>query len=80
VQFKYSSEKNPGALACPSRWLWPSCRPAVDFGSNRLSGVLVRIAHRRSAIYFPAARGFRNFKNYRTRILFFWGKLDLYPL
>ena len=25
-----------------------------------------------------AARGFRNFKNYRTRILFFCGKLDLY--
>ena len=27
-----------------------------------------------------AARGFRNFKNYRTRILFFCGKLSLYPL
>ena len=27
-----------------------------------------------------SARGFRNFKNYRTRILFFCGKLDLYPL
>lgn len=27
-----------------------------------------------------AARGFRTFKNYRTRILFFCGKLDLYPL
>jgi transposase len=27
-----------------------------------------------------AARGFRNFKNYRTRILFFCGKLALYPL
>jgi transposase len=27
-----------------------------------------------------AARGFRNFENYRTRILFFCGKLDLYPL
>ena len=27
-----------------------------------------------------AARGFRNFKNYRTRILFFCGKLNLYPL
>ncbi len=26
------------------------------------------------------ARGFRNFKNYRIRILFFCGKLDLYPL
>ena len=26
------------------------------------------------------ARGFRSFKNYRTRILFFCGKLDLYPL
>jgi transposase len=26
-----------------------------------------------------AARGFRNFHNYRTRILFFCGKLDLYP-
>lgn len=27
-----------------------------------------------------AARGFRNFQNYRVRILFFCGKLDLYPL
>jgi len=26
------------------------------------------------------ARGFRSFHNYRTRILFFCGKLDLYPL
>ena len=26
-----------------------------------------------------AARGFRNFKNYRTRILFFCGKLALAP-
>ncbi|HHY86947.1 MAG TPA: transposase, partial [Verrucomicrobia bacterium] len=26
------------------------------------------------------ARGFRNFENYRTRILFFCGKLDLHPL
>ena len=27
-----------------------------------------------------AARGFRSFENYRIRILFFCGKLDLYPL
>ena len=27
-----------------------------------------------------AARGFRSFKNYRTRILFFCGKLNLQPL
>jgi hypothetical protein len=27
-----------------------------------------------------AARGFRNFANYRIRILFFFGKLDLHPL
>ena len=27
-----------------------------------------------------AARGFRNFHNYRIRILFFCGKLHLYPL
>ncbi|GBD97518.1 transposase [bacterium BMS3Abin06] len=26
-----------------------------------------------------AARGFRNFKNYRTAILFYCGKLDMYP-
>jgi transposase len=26
------------------------------------------------------ARGFRSFDNYRIRILFFCGKLDLYPL
>ena len=27
-----------------------------------------------------AARGFRNFRNYRIRILFFCGKLSPYPL
>ena len=27
-----------------------------------------------------AARGFRSFRNYRIRILFFCGKLNLYPL
>ena len=27
-----------------------------------------------------AARGFHNFQNYRIRILFFCGKLNLYPL
>jgi transposase len=27
-----------------------------------------------------AARGFRNFQNYRSRILFFCGQLNLYPL
>jgi len=27
-----------------------------------------------------AARGFRSFRNYRIRILFFCGKLTLYPL
>ncbi len=26
-----------------------------------------------------AARGFKNFLNYRTRILFFCGKLNLFP-
>ena len=26
-----------------------------------------------------AARGFRSFRNYRIRILFFCGKLNLYP-
>jgi len=26
-----------------------------------------------------SARGFRNFENYRIRILFFLGKLDLQP-
>jgi len=26
------------------------------------------------------ARGFRSFENYRTRILFFCGKLSLHPL
>ena len=27
-----------------------------------------------------AARGFRSFRNYRIRILVFFGNLDLYPL
>jgi two-component system, LytTR family, response regulator len=34
----------------------------------------------KSGEHRSAARGFRNFQNYRIRILFFFGKLNLYPL
>ena len=49
--------------------LFPSASSAVTEGLN--SKIQAIKAH---------ARGFRSFLNYRTRILFFWGKLDLYPL
>ena len=49
--------------------LFPSASSAVTEGLN--SKIQAIKAH---------AGGFRSFLNYRTRILFFWGKLDLYPL
>ena len=57
---------------------------------SHLSGLLNYIEHRitnavaegfnsRIQSIKAAARGFRRFANYRTRILFFCGKLDLAP-
>ena len=57
---------------------------------RHLEGILAYITHRitnatsegfnsRIQSIKSAARGFRNFENYRTRILFFCGRLDLIP-
>lgn len=57
---------------------------------RHLDGILAYITHRitnatsegfnsRIQSIKSAARGFRNFKNYRTRILFFCGRLELIP-
>jgi transposase len=57
---------------------------------RHLEGVLAYITHRitnamsegfnsRIQSIKSAARGFRNFENYRTRILFFCGRLELIP-
>ena len=49
--------------------LFPSASSAVTEGLNsKIQAIKAN------------ARGFRSFQNYRTRILFFCGKLDLYPL
>ena len=49
--------------------LFPSASSAVTEGLNsKIQAIKAN------------ARGFRSFANYRTRILFFCGKLDLYPL
>jgi transposase len=57
---------------------------------RHLEGILAYITHRitnatsegfnsRIQSFKSAARGFRNFENYRTRILFFCGRLELIP-
>jgi transposase len=49
--------------------------PETAHRQRRTEGLNLKIQSLKSA-----ARGFRNFQNYRARILCFCGKLDLYPL
>ena len=51
----------------------------VTWFFNRISNAMAEGFNSRIQALKSAARGFRNFRNYRTRILFFCGKLDLKP-
>lgn len=69
-------------------------KPVSDIArmfKRHLKGILAYIKHRitnatseginsRIQHLKASARGFRNFENFRTAILFYCGKLDLYPL
>jgi transposase len=46
---------------------------------HRISNAVSEGLNSRIQTLKSAARGFRNFANYRTRILFFCGKLDMRP-
>ena len=76
----------PEAGGCGGRCFKKVARSLKD----HLAGLLAYFAHRipnaatealngRIAAIKANARGFRNFKHYRTRILFFLGKLDMSP-
>ncbi len=59
-----------------------NCRhPAavVVYLRHRITNAVTGLNSKIQAIK-SAARSFRNFRNYRIRILFFAGKLNLYPL
>ena len=46
---------------------------------HRITNAVAEALNSRIQQIKSAARGFRNFENYRTAILFFCGKLDMYP-
>jgi transposase len=51
----------------------------VTWFAHRISNASAEGFNSKIQALKSAARGFRNFENYRTRILFFCGKLDLFP-
>ena len=52
---------------------------AVPSGENPITNAVTEGLNSKIQAIKANARGFRSFLNYRTRILFFCGKLDLYP-
>jgi transposase len=51
----------------------------LNYFAHRITNAVTEGLNSRIQEIKSAARGFRNFENYRTRILFFCGKLDLLP-
>ena len=51
----------------------------LNYFEHRITNAVTEGLNSRIQEIKSAARGFRNFENYRTRILFFCGKLDLQP-
>jgi len=51
----------------------------LNFAEHRITNALSESLNSRIQSIKTAARGFRCFENYRIRILFFLGKLDLVP-
>lgn len=51
----------------------------LNYFDHKITNALAEGFNSRIQALKAAARGFRSFKNYRTRILFFCGKLDLAP-
>jgi transposase len=52
----------------------------LTYFTHRISNALTEGFNSKIQALRAEARGFRSFKNYRTRILFFCGKLDLQPV
>jgi transposase len=52
----------------------------ITYLRHRITNAAAEALNSRIQALKSAARGFRSFLNYRTRILFFLGKLDLFPL
>jgi transposase len=51
----------------------------LNYFEHRITNAIAEGFNSRIQARKAAARGFRSFKNYRTRILFFCGKLNLSP-
>lgn len=51
----------------------------LTYLKHRITNAVAEGLNSKIQLIKSAARGFRNFENYRTAILFFCGKLDMYP-
>jgi len=51
----------------------------INYITHPLTNALAEGLNSLIAVLKGAARGLKNFANFRTRVLFYLGKLDLYP-
>ena len=78
--FGWVSRSQLKPMADVARMLKRHLENLLTYLKHRITNAVTEDLNSKIQSIKSAARGFRNFKNYRTRILFFCGKLDLYPL
>ena len=78
--FGWVSRSQLKPMADVARMLKRHLENLLTYLKHRITNAVTEGLNSKIQSIKSAARGFRNFKNYRTRILFFCGKLDLYPL
>ncbi len=78
--FSWVSRSRLSPMVDVARMLKRHLENLLTYLKHRITNAVTEGLNSKIQSIKSAARGFRNFKNYRTRILFFCGKLNLYPL
>ena len=78
--FGWVSRSRLGPMVAVAHMLKRHLENLLTYLKHRITNAVTEGLNSKIQSIKSAARGFRNFKNYRTRILFFCGKLNLYPL
>lgn len=77
--FGWVSRSRPKPLVEVAQMLKRHLENLVTYVRHRITNAVTEGLNSKVQDLKANARGFRNFENYRIRILFFCGKLDLYP-
>ena len=78
--FGWISRSRLKPLIAVARMLQRHLENLLTYLKHRITNAVTEGLNSKIQSIKSAARGFRNFQNYRPRILFFCGKLHLYPL